>query len=97
MRTIGSWLSLLGGVAILASVGVAVPAAAKDLTFLSTQLRPMEEAQRTRTEILKGSPAPVDFVPEEPPQLVIHVQADMKSGSPSISLIGALHGVYIAM
>ncbi len=92
MRTIGSWLSLLGGVAILASVGVAVPAAAKDLTFLSTQLRPMEEAQRTRTEILKGSPAPVDFVPEEPPQLVIHVQADMKSGSPSISLIGALHG-----
>jgi multiple sugar transport system substrate-binding protein len=92
MRTIGPWLSLLGGVAILAGVGVAVPAAAKELTFLSTQLRPMEEAQRTRTEILKGSPVPVDFVPEEPPQLVIHVQADMKSGSPTISLIGALHG-----
>jgi len=85
-------LSMLGGVAILAGLNVTVPAAAKDLTFLSTQLRPMEEAQRTRTEILKGSPVPVDFVPEEPPQLVIHVQADMKSGSPSISLIGALHG-----
>jgi len=85
-------LSMLGGVAILASLSATVPAGAKDLTFLSTQLRPMEEAQRTRTEILKGSPVPVDFVPEEPPQLVIHVQADMKSGSPSISLIGALHG-----
>jgi len=85
-------LSMLGGVAILASLSVSVPAAGKDLTFLSTQLRPMEEAQRTRTEILKGSPVPVDFVPEEPPQLVIHVQADMRSGSPSISLIGALHG-----
>lgn len=92
MQTVRPLLSMLGGVAILASLSVSVPAAGKDLTFLSTQLRPMEEAQRTRTEILKGSPVPVDFVPEEPPQLVIHIQADMKSGSPSISLIGALHG-----
>ena len=92
MQAVRPLLSMLGGVAILAGLNVTVPAAAKDLTFLSTQLRPMEEAQRTRTEILKGSPVPVDFVPEEPPQLVIHVQADMKSGSPSISLIGALHG-----
>ncbi len=87
-----AWLGALGGAAILGCLGAAAPAHAKDLTFLSTQLRPMEEAQRTRTEILKGAPVPVDFVPEEPPQLVIHVQADMKSGSPSISLIGALHG-----
>jgi multiple sugar transport system substrate-binding protein len=92
VQTVRPLLSMLGGVAILAGLGVAVPAAAKDLTFLSTQLRPMEEAQRTRTEILKGSPVPVDFIPEEPPQLVVHVQADMKSGSPSIGLIGALHG-----
>ena len=92
MQAVRPLLSMLGGVAILASLSVSVPAAGKDLTFLSTQLRPMEEAQRTRTEILKGSPVPVDFVPEEPPQLVIHVQADMRSGSPSISLIGALHG-----
>ncbi len=92
MQAVRPLLSMLGGIAILAGFGAAVPVAAKDLTFLSTQLRPMEEAQRTRTEILKGSPVPVDFVPEEPPQLVIHVQADMRSGSPSISLIGALHG-----
>ena len=89
MKTLLAWLWVLGGAALLADFGVAVPAAAKDLTFLSTQLRPLEEAQRTRTEILSGSPVPVDFVPEEPPQLVIHVQADMKSGAPSISLIGA--------
>ena len=85
-------LSVLGGVAILAGLSAAAPVAAKELTFLSTQLRPIEEAQRTRTEILKYSPVPVDFVPEEPQQLVIRVQADMKSGSPTISLIGALHG-----
>jgi multiple sugar transport system substrate-binding protein len=92
VKTLLAWLSVLGGAALLAEFGVAVPTAAKDLTFLSTQLRPLEEAQRTRTQILSGSPVPADFVPEEPPQLVIHVQADMKSGSPSISLIGALHG-----
>ncbi|MBV8458178.1 MAG: hypothetical protein JO122_16355 [Acetobacteraceae bacterium] len=34
----------------------------------------------------------MNFVTEQPPQLIIHLQADMKSGSPTISLIGALHG-----
>lgn len=92
MRAARALLSVVGGVAILAGLGDAAPVAAKELTFLSTQLGPTEEAQRTRTEILKYSPVPVDFVPEEPQQLVIHVQADMKSGSPTISLIGALHG-----
>jgi multiple sugar transport system substrate-binding protein len=91
------WLAALGGMLVLGSLG-GTPAAhaagqsAGDLTLLSTQLRPLEEAQRTRTEILKGSPVPVEFVPEQPPQLLIHVEADMKSGSPSIGLIGALHG-----
>jgi multiple sugar transport system substrate-binding protein len=92
MQALRQWLLALGGFALFAGLGVTAPAAGKELTFLSTQLRPMEEAQRTRTEILKGSPVPVDFVPEEPPQLVIHVEADSKTGSPSISLIGALHG-----
>jgi len=85
-------LSVVGGVAILAGLGGAAPVAAEELTFLSTQLRPTEETQRTRAEILRYSPVPVDFFPEEPQQLVIDVQADMKSGSPTISLIGALHG-----
>ncbi|MGH7154699.1 MAG: ABC transporter substrate-binding protein [Acetobacteraceae bacterium] len=85
-------LVLLCGTLILAGLGVASPAPARDLTFLSTQLRPLEEAQRARTQILKDSPVPVEYVPEEPPQLTIHVRADAASGSPTISLIGALHG-----
>jgi multiple sugar transport system substrate-binding protein len=85
-------LSVIGAVGTLAGLGAAAPVASKELTFLSTQFRPIEEAQRTRTEILEYSPVSVDFVPEEPPQLVTHVQADMKSSSPTISLIGALHG-----
>jgi multiple sugar transport system substrate-binding protein len=86
------WPAALGGMLVLGSLGGSPAAHARDLTMLSTQLRPLEEAQRTRTEILKGAPVPVEFVPEQPPQLVIHVQADMQSGSPTISLIGALHG-----
>ncbi len=87
-----AWLAVAGAAVFLWQPLASRPAVAKDLVFLSTQLRPLEEAQRTRTEILKDSPVPTQFVPEEPPQLVIHVQADMKSGSPTISLIGALHG-----
>ncbi len=92
MQTVRAWVALLGSAAILTGLGAVAPAVAKELTFISTQLRPLEEAQRARTEILHGAPVAVDFLPEEPPQLVIHVQADMQSGSPSISLIGALHG-----
>lgn len=90
MRAAWVLLSIVSGAAIPA--GLAVPGAAEGLTFLSTQLRPADEAQRARTDILKYSPVPVDFVPEEPQQLVLNVQADMTSTSPTISLIGALHG-----
>jgi multiple sugar transport system substrate-binding protein len=66
-------------------------ACADDLVFLSTQLRPLEEATKARTQILKGAPKPVTYVPEEPPQLPIHLQADAQ-GAHTISLVAALHG-----
>ena len=69
----------------------ATGASADDLTFLSTQMRPLEEATKARTLILKGAPMPVTYVPEEPPQLPIHLQAD-EQGAHTIGLVGALHG-----
>jgi multiple sugar transport system substrate-binding protein len=66
-------------------------ARADDLTFLSTQMRPLEEATKARTLILKNAPKPVTYVPEEPPQLPVHLQAD-EQGAHTISLVGALHG-----
>ena len=69
----------------------ATGARADDLTFLSTQMRPLEEATKARTLILKGAPMPVTYVPEEPPQLPIHLQAH-EQGAHSIGLVGALHG-----
>jgi multiple sugar transport system substrate-binding protein len=54
-------------------------------------MRPLEEATKARTMILKGAPMPVTYVPEEPPQLPIHLQAD-EQGAHTIGLVGALHG-----
>ncbi len=63
------------------------------MTFLSTQMRPLEEAQRARTQILNGAPVKTTYVPEELPQLPVHLQADAQ-GSHTISLVGALHGEF---
>jgi multiple sugar transport system substrate-binding protein len=84
-------LIALSGALALGAFAATPPARARDLTFLSTQMRPIEEAQRMRTEVLKGSPVPVQFVPEEPSTLLIHLQAD-RNGSHTIGLVGALHG-----
>jgi multiple sugar transport system substrate-binding protein len=82
-------LAILSGAIIL---GLTIAeACADELNFLSTQMRPLEEAQKARTQILKGSPVPVAYLPEEPPQLPIHLQADGQ-GAHTISLVGALHG-----
>jgi len=78
------------GAAIFLGLTVA-NARADELNFLSTQLRPLEEAQKARTQILKNAPMPVNYLPEEPPQLPIHLQAD-EQGAHTISLVGALHG-----
>lgn len=80
--------------ALLATFVVAVqPAmtAAQDVLFLSTQLRPIEEATKMRQAILKGS-GPVTFVVEEPPQFTVRMQAETDAGKRTISLVGALHG-----
>jgi len=71
------------------------PAAAlaqQDVLFLSTQLRPIEEAQKMREAILRGAPARVTFVTEEPPQFNVRMRAETQAGRRTISLVGALHG-----
>jgi len=80
--------------ALLAAVAAtlqAATAAAQDVLFLSTQLRPIEEATKMRQAILKGA-GPVTFVAEEPPQLTVRMKAEGDAGKRTVSLIGALHG-----
>jgi multiple sugar transport system substrate-binding protein len=83
-------LILVGGV----GGGLATPLAARadDTVFLSTQLRPIEEAQKMREIILKNYSGKVNYVPEQPPQLTVRFQAEQTAGAHTISLVGALHG-----
>jgi multiple sugar transport system substrate-binding protein len=66
--------------------------AVADTLFMSTQLRPIEEAQKMRDVVLKDYTDKVTYVPEEPAQLPLRIQAEQKGGTHTISLIGALHG-----
>ncbi|MEZ2128738.1 MULTISPECIES: ABC transporter substrate-binding protein [unclassified Sinorhizobium] len=76
---------------ILAStfIAAATPTLA-DTVFVSTQLRPIEEATVVREELLKDMP--VEYVVEEPPQFAVRMEAERQAGKHTVSLVGALHG-----
>lgn len=59
--------------------------------FVSTQLRPIEEATVVREELLQGV-GDVDYVVEEPPQFAVRMEAERQAGKHTVSLVGALHG-----
>ncbi len=86
-RRAASW-TLAAGIALLASSGLAV---AQDTVFLSTQLRPVEEATKVRQSILKGGPA-ATYVVDEPAPFTVRMKAETEAGRRTISLVGALHG-----
>ncbi len=88
MRTM---LASLAAVLVASAALAPAPAAAQDVVFLSTQLRPIEEAQKVREVLLKGAPK-TTYVVEEPPQFAVRMKAEQEAGKRSISLVGALHG-----
>jgi multiple sugar transport system substrate-binding protein len=66
--------------------------AAEPIVFMSTQLRPIEAAQQMRTVILKDFPSSVDFVPEQPPEMVVRMQAEIETNKHTVSLLAGVHG-----
>jgi hypothetical protein len=66
-------------------------AAAQELVFLSTQLRPIDEAQKVREVILKGAPKTA-YVVDEPSPFTVRMRAEQQAGKRTVSLVGALHG-----
>jgi multiple sugar transport system substrate-binding protein len=71
---------------------LSAPAAADDIVFLSTQLRPIEEAQKVRDVILKGFEGEVEFIPEDVGPFTTRMQAEMATQTGSVDLVGAIHG-----
>jgi multiple sugar transport system substrate-binding protein len=85
------WLSFsLCAVGLLNALANA--AQTERLIFLSTQLRPIEEAQKMRNLILKGFSREVDYITELPQQFPLRVKAELQGGARTIDLVGALHG-----
>jgi multiple sugar transport system substrate-binding protein len=83
-------LSTASGAAL--TFGGTAQAQQQDVVFLSTQLRPIEEAQKMREVILRGFSGRVNYVTEQPPQLTVRMRAEAEGGRRTVSLVGALHG-----
>jgi len=73
-------------------VTIADAAQTERLIFLSTQLRPIEEAQKMRNLILKDFSQEVDYITEPPQRFPIRVEAARRTGMHTLDVVGALHG-----
>jgi multiple sugar transport system substrate-binding protein len=62
------------------------------ITFLSTQLNPVEEAGKMRNSILKDFPGKVDFRPNDNSFLFSQIGSLLASDGSERILVGALHG-----
>jgi multiple sugar transport system substrate-binding protein len=91
MRKISAWLSFSLCVAGLLTT-IADASQTERLIFLSTQLRPIAEAQKMRNLILKDFPGEVDYITEQPQQFPVRVEAEQEGGTHAIDVVGALHG-----
>ncbi|MCZ8311223.1 MAG: extracellular solute-binding protein [Rhodospirillales bacterium] len=83
---------LIASAAILLGLGFLPQAQAQETVFMSTQLRPIEEAQKVRDVILKGFAGQAVYVTEQPQQLNVRMRAEAAAGRRTVSVIGALHG-----
>src|SRR5258706_12792443 len=91
MRRIWAWFSVsLSAAGLLTAIANA--AQTERLIFLSTQLRPIEEAQKMRNLILKDFPREVDYITEQPQQFPVRIEAQEEGGTHTIDVVGALHG-----
>jgi multiple sugar transport system substrate-binding protein len=91
MRRIWAWFSFsLSAAGLLTAIANA--AQTERLIFLSTQLRPIEEAQKMRNLILKDFPREVDYITEQPQQFPVRIKAEQQGGTHTTDVVGALHG-----
>jgi len=91
MRKTSAWLSFsLCAAALL--IAIAHASQTGRLIFLSTQLRPIDEAQKMRNLILRGYRRQVDYITELPQQFPLRLKTEEQGGTPTIDVVGALHG-----
>jgi multiple sugar transport system substrate-binding protein len=67
-------------------------AALAQTTIVSTQMRPIEEAEKMRNVILKGAPDAVNFVPEDPNTYLTRMKAELGSAQGKVHVTIGLDG-----
>jgi multiple sugar transport system substrate-binding protein len=73
--------------ALFAALGVRA-----QTTVVSTQMRPVEEAEKVRQVVLKGAPDPVSFVPEDPNTYLTRMKAELGAAPGKVHATIALDG-----
>ena len=80
------------------SPGSVAPTAASvggSVIFLSTQHKPVEEAEGMRSVILKDfKDAKVEFIPDDDGPYQDRIVAEQKTGKVTLGVLGALHGTF---
>lgn len=66
--------------------------AAAQTTVVSTQLRPIEEAEKMRHVLLRGAADPVHFIPEDPNTYQTRMQAELAAAKGKVHVTIALEG-----
>src|SRR5262245_40872877 len=90
MRRLSAWFGISLCAGLLATIASA--AQPQRLIFLSTQLRPIQEAQKMRNLVLKDFPREVDYITDLPQRFPMRVEAERQNGLHTIDVVGALHG-----
>ena len=75
----------------------AVPVNFGELVWLSTQLRPVQEAEKVRGVILADFPGTVEFIPEDEGPFHDRIAAEVQAGKGTVDVLGALHGNFSTM
>lgn len=68
-----------------------------NIVWLSTQLRPVQEAERVRGVILANFPGNVEFIPDDEGPFHDRVAAEVQAGSGLVDVVAALHGNFSTM
>ncbi len=76
---------------ILASL-ILASAAHAQTNVVSTQMRPVEEAEKVRSIILKGAPDPVNFIPEDGNTYFTRMKAELAAAQGKVQATIALDG-----
>lgn len=93
MKRTCNLIGLVSGLAVLLSVGVAHA----QVLFWSTQAKPVEEAQAMREQVLANAGETVDYQPNDSGPWLTRLNAELRAGSGTIGVLGALHGDFAAM